>query len=195
MKKQIPNSLTIFRMLLVPVFFWLAILIHTENSLRWATVVFIIAAITDYFDGMLARRFNAITDFGKVMDPLADKLLVLIALFAITLPPLKLITVYAFYIILIRELLVSLMRNYYIKYKIYIPANIWGKLKTVFQITGIIVALLYYSFLSQHLIVYQEKIRNGFHTSFWVIAIITFLSGISYIFDVRKILKNRREAK
>jgi CDP-diacylglycerol--glycerol-3-phosphate 3-phosphatidyltransferase len=176
-------------MLLVPVFFWLAILIHTENSLRWATVVFIIAAITDYFDGMLARRYNAITDFGKVMDPLADKLLVLIALLAITLPPLKLITVYAFYIILTRELLVSLMRNYYIRRKIYIPANIWGKLKTIFQITGIIITLLYHSFLSQHLVVHQEKIRNGFHISFWVIAIITFLSGISYIFDVRKILK------
>ena len=195
MKKHIPNSLTIFRMFLVPVFFWLAILVHTENSLRWATVVFIIAAITDYFDGMLARRFNAITDFGKVMDPLADKLLVLIALFTITLPPLKLITIYAFYIILIRELLVSLMRNYYIRRKIYIPANIWGKLKTVFQLTGIIVALLYYSLLSQHLIAYQEKIRNGFQTLFWIIAVITFLSGISYIFDVRKILKKHREAK
>jgi len=192
MKKHIPNSLTIFRILLVPVFFWLAILIHTENSLRWATVVFIIAAITDYFDGMLARKFNAITDFGKVMDPLADKLLVLIALFVITIQPLELINVYAFYIIFIRELLVSLMRNYYIRRKIYIPANIWGKLKTVFQITGIIVALLYYSFLSQHLIGYQEKIRHGFHTFFWVIAIITFLSGISYIFDVRKILQTRR---
>ncbi len=195
MKKHIPNSLTIFRILLVPVFFWLAILIHTENSLRWATVVFIIAAITDYFDGMLARKFNAITDFGKVMDPLADKLLVLIALFVITIQPLELINVYAFYIIFIRELLVSLMRNYYIRRKIYIPVNIWGKLKTVFQITGIIVALLYYSFLSQHLIGYQEKIRHGFHTFFWVIAIITFLSGISYIFDVREIIKKRRETK
>ncbi len=195
MKKHIPNSLTIFRMFLVPIFFWLAILIHTENSLRWATVIFIIAAITDYFDGMLARRYNAITDFGKVMDPLADKLLVLIALFAITIQPLELITVYAFYIILIRELLVSLMRNYYIRRKIYIPANIWGKIKTVFQLTGIIAALLYYSFLSQYLIVHQEKIRNGFHTFFWVIAIITFLSGISYIFDVREIIKKRRETK
>lgn len=195
MKKHIPNSLTIFRILLVPVFFWLAILIHTENSLRWATVVFIIAAITDYFDGMLARKFNAITDFGKVMDPLADKLLVLIALFVITIQPLELINVYAFYIIFMRELLVSLMRNYYIRRKIYIPVNIWGKLKTVFQITGIIVALLYYSFLSQHLIGYQEKIRHGFHTFFWVIAIITFLSGISYIFDVREIIKKRRETK
>ncbi len=195
MKKYIPNSLTIFRMFLVPVFFWLAILIHSENSLRWATVVFIIAGITDYFDGMLARKFNAITDFGKIMDPLADKLLVLIALFAITIQPLELINVYALYIIFFRELLVSLMRNYYIRRKIYIAANIWGKLKTVFQITGIIVALLYYSLLSQHLIAYQEKIRNGFQTLFWIIAVITFLSGISYIFDVRKILKNRREAK
>ena len=190
MKKYIPNSLTIFRMILVPIFFWLTIIIHSENSLRWATAVFIIAGITDYFDGMLARKFNAITDFGKIMDPLADKLLVIIALFVIAIKPVELININAFYIIFIRELLVSLMRNYYIKRGIYIVANIWGKLKTVIQITGIIAALLYYSLLAQYFIDYQKEIRNGFYIFFWMIAIITFLSGISYIFDVHKILKN-----
>lgn len=79
MVKRIPNWLTLFRIALVPVLVILMI-DPTPVMVRWAFFVFVLAAVTDWFDGMIARRFNAITDFGKLLDPLADKLLVMAAL-------------------------------------------------------------------------------------------------------------------
>ena len=77
--KQLPNWLTFLRLILIPVF--VVVLIEpTRNSLNVAAVIFVLAAITDYADGWLARRYKAVTDFGKLFDPLADKILVMAAL-------------------------------------------------------------------------------------------------------------------
>ena len=77
--KQLPNWLTFFRLVLIPVF--VVVLIEpSRSSLNLAAVIFVFAALTDYADGMLARRYKAITDFGKLFDPLADKILVMAAL-------------------------------------------------------------------------------------------------------------------
>ena len=76
MKKYIPNFLTLLRVILVPIFIWFVFFASIKYHLIWGLVIFIIASITDYYDGMLARRFKVISDFGKVMDPLADKILI-----------------------------------------------------------------------------------------------------------------------
>ncbi len=185
MKKYIPNSLTFFRVLMVPVFFWLIHHSHLPNNYLWATFVFIIASITDIFDGLLARKFGVVTNFGKIMDPLADKLLTLLALYVLVSEPMKMMSIYVFYIILFREVMITLLRQYYSRKKIYIPANIWGKVKTTFQMTGIIAALVYYSLPYQFMPIiqtYHSKFQFGFNIFFWVIAIVTILSGITYLF-------------
>lgn len=182
MKKYIPNSLTLFRVVLVPVFFWLVYYSDYKYNYPIATFVFIIASITDIFDGLLARRFGVVTNFGKIMDPLADKLLSLLALIALLSKPLELLNIYVFYIILFREIFITLLRQYYTMKKIYIPANVWGKVKTAFQLTGIISALVYYSLLFPFIPQHHSKFQLGFNIFFWITAIITVLSGITYLF-------------
>lgn len=186
MKRYIPNLLTITRIFFVPILFWLMFIIKSDRSIFWAMIVFTLASITDYFDGLLARKFKVITNFGKIMDPVADKLLILIALVAIALPPIKLVSIYAVYIIILREILISLLRNFYVKRKIYIPANVWGKVKTVLQMFGIIFALAYYTIFSSFVTKYHYQIRFGFYIFFWYIAFITILSGLSYFFIMKK---------
>lgn len=182
MKRYIPNSLTLFRVFLVPIFFWLVTYSQFKYRFPLATFVFIVASITDIFDGLLARRFGVVTNFGKIMDPLADKLLTLLALIALMSEPIKMMSVYVFYIILFREVIITMLRQYYTTKKIYIPANVWGKVKTTFQLTGIIAALLYYSV--QTLYPFQPTLHSkflfGFNIFFWITAIITVLSGITY---------------
>jgi CDP-diacylglycerol--glycerol-3-phosphate 3-phosphatidyltransferase len=181
MKKQIPNILTIIRIILVPVFIWLVFSPSIHNNIFWATIVFLLASITDYFDGMLARRYKIISNFGKIMDPLADKILVISALFALSLQ-LKFISIIVVIIIIFREIAVSVLRNYYAGKGIYIAANIWGKLKTVTQMTGIVVSLVFGSTVESS--VFLQNIDTHFHRGiniyFWIVAGITILSGINY---------------
>ena len=181
MKKHIPNMLTIIRIILVPVFIWLIISSSVRNNILWATVVFILASITDYFDGMLARKFEIISNFGKIMDPLADKILVISALFGLSLE-LKYISIIVVIIIILREIAVSILRSVYAKKGIFIAANIWGKLKTVTQMTGIIIALIYGSFdrTSGFLKHIEKSFLLGINIYFWLVALITILSGLNY---------------
>ncbi len=193
MIKYIPNSLTILRMILVPLFIWLIFFAPFASRVLLATIVLIIASITDYFDGMLARKYKVVTNFGKIMDPLADKMLVISALLALALPPINYISIFVVFIILFREISVSTLRNYYARKKIFIAANIWGKLKTIIQMLGVIAALVYYS-LSQIIKgwnPHQKCIVLGFRVFFWMVVFITILSGMNYFFfrreDRRKI--------
>ena len=188
MIKYIPNSLTILRMILVPLFIWLIFFAPFVSRVLPATIVLIFACITDYFDGMLARKFKVVTNFGKVMDPLADKMLVLSALLALALPPIRYISIFVVFIIFFREISVSILRNYYARKKIFIAANIWGKLKTVLQMVGVIAALVYYS-LSQIIKgwnPHQKCIVLGFRVFFWMVVFITILSGLNYFFFRKK---------
>ncbi|NQV16972.1 MAG: CDP-diacylglycerol--glycerol-3-phosphate 3-phosphatidyltransferase [Armatimonadetes bacterium] len=188
MIKYIPNFLTILRMVLVPIFIWLIFFAPFASRVLLATVVLIVAGITDYFDGMLARKFKVVTDFGKIMDPLADKMLVLSALLAIALSPINYISIFVVFIILFREIAVSILRNYYARKNIYLAANIWGKLKTVLQMLGVIAALVYYSLsqIIQGWNPHQKCIVLGFRVFFWVVVFITILSGMNYFFLRKK---------
>ncbi len=190
MKRHIPNFLTLIRIGLVPVFIWLSFICKFEHHLLWATIVYIVACITDFFDGMLARRFKVITNFGKFMDPLADKILVMSALFSIALEPIKFISIYIVYIILFREISITLLRNLYAKKGVFIAANIWGKLKTILQMTGTITALVYHSIISKWIGIYYDQIKNGFNIAFWIIAFITILSGIIFISKIKQVKKS-----
>jgi CDP-diacylglycerol--glycerol-3-phosphate 3-phosphatidyltransferase len=137
---NVPNALTVLRILMVPVFGWL-LLRHDglETDWRWwATVVFVVAIATDWVDGFLARRDGLITDFGKLMDPIADKALTGTALVGLSL--VDALPWWITVVVLVREVGITLMRFVVIRRGV-IPASKGGKLKTVLQAVGITLLL------------------------------------------------------
>jgi len=137
---NLPNKLTLFRVILVPAFLILVSVKEIPFNVTLATIVFIIAAYTDHLDGKIARRDNLITNFGKFMDPLADKLLVTSALIALV--EFNLIGAWIAVLIIAREFAVSGLRTIAASENVVIAASIWGKIKTTTQIVAIISMLI-----------------------------------------------------
>lgn len=135
---NLPNKLTVLRMVLVP-FFVLALLWPFPHHCLVALILFGAASYTDHLDGKLARKNNQITDFGKFMDPLADKILVISAL--VCFVSLGLCDVWLVLLIIAREFMVTSVRLVAAGKGKVIAANNWGKLKTVSQIVAICVIL------------------------------------------------------
>ncbi len=131
----ISNKLTIFRILLVPFFVWFMIS-SVPNANLYAVGFFILASVTDFLDGYLARKRNEITDFGKFLDPIADKILVISAL--VCLVERNLVPSWAVIIIIAREFIVSGLRMSAASKNIVIAADKLGKMKTVVQMIAII---------------------------------------------------------
>ncbi len=135
---NLPNKLTIFRVVLVP-FFVLFLLWDPENQMyRYiADVIFIVASLTDMLDGKIARKYKLVTNFGKFMDPLADKLLVCSAM--ICLIETKQLAAWIVIVIIAREFIISGFRLVASDNGVVIAASYWGKFKTVFQMLMVIV--------------------------------------------------------
>lgn len=136
---NLPNKLTLFRIFLIPVFI-IVMMINIPNKFLIACMIFIIASVTDAMDGHIARKYNLITDFGKFMDPLADKLLVISAL--TTMIEFDLVAAWMVIIIVARELTVSILRAIAAADGKVIAASSGGKLKTISQMIAIVVLLL-----------------------------------------------------
>jgi CDP-diacylglycerol--glycerol-3-phosphate 3-phosphatidyltransferase len=161
---NLPNSITFSRLLGIP--FLLYGLYNPGNEAKWICLaIFLIAALTDWLDGYLARKLNQITDLGKFLDPLVDKLLVLAPL--LVLVELGKIPAWGVFVILARELAIAGWR---VNQTTITGANIWGKLKTVSQIIAIslLIAPLSPAWQLPSLI------------AFWVSVLLTVLSGIIY---------------
>ncbi len=185
---NLANKLTLFRVILVPVF--LVFMGAEAIPLRylWALVVFGIASLTDMLDGKIARKYNMITDFGKFLDPLADKVLVAAALVCFVEQGWTYAWVVA--VILMREFAVSGVRLVAAssEKKRVIPANIWGKLKTAFTMVAIVVILLMAAvgqlfppeMLSAQWVLAEAVIRD---TLMYVACLLTVISGVIYIRD------------
>ena len=138
---NLPNKLTIFRVILIP-FFIVFLLVPDMPflpSTEWgewiALAIFVIASLTDMLDGKIARKYNLITDFGKFMDPLADKLLVCSALIALI--ELGRIPAWMVIVIIAREFTISGFRLVAADKGVVIAASYWGKFKTVFQMVAV----------------------------------------------------------
>ena len=137
---NLPNKLTLFRVILIPFFVVFMLVNVTGNSDKWiALIIFIIASLTDLLDGKIARKYNLITDFGKFMDPLADKLLVCSAL--ICLVSLNKIPAWIVIIIIAREFIISGFRLIAADNGRVIAASYWGKFKTTFQMIMVILMI------------------------------------------------------
>lgn len=172
-----PNKLTMLRIFMVPVFMVLLMIKAIPYHMIFALGVFILASITDLIDGKLARKYNQITNFGKLMDPLADKLLVTSAL--VCFVGLGLSDVFAVVIIIAREFLVTSIRLIAAGSGTVIAANIWGKIKTNSQIIAV-VAVMLGSYFSLPVIAGQAFV--------WIAALFTVISGVQYAYTYRKYL-------
>ena len=136
---NVPNALTLVRIILIPVFVLFYVFQIPDWNL-WAAIVFIAASVTDLLDGYLARKWNQITDFGKLMDPMADKLLVLAAL--LILQDWSIIPFWVTLVLLAREFIISAFRMIAVSKGKVIAADMSGKLKTVCQMVALALLLL-----------------------------------------------------
>ena len=174
---NLPNKLTVLRVIMVPffVFFMLTDVGGAANKLI-ALAIFVIASLTDMLDGKIARKYNLVTNFGKFMDPLADKLLVCSAMICL-IPSGKLPTAIVI-VIIAREFIISGFRLVASDNGIVIAANYWGKFKTVSQMAMIIVLIAdlggVFDLIGQILI--------------WLALALTIISLIDYVWTNRQVL-------
>lgn len=183
---NLANKLTMVRIFLVPIF----LIFFAAKGIPYgsiiATLIFIVASLTDQLDGYIARSRNQVTNFGKFMDPLADKLLVTSAL--ISLVELQLIPSWAAVIIIAREFAVSGLRTIAAAEGTVIAASWWGKIKTVTQIAAIILLLLQVNIVSSAYLTNLVNGSNLFRTFFEyapkfmliLSVVITVISGVDY---------------
>ena len=137
---NLPNKLTILRVLMIPFFVLFMLMDITGAADKWiAVTIFIVASLTDFLDGYIARKYNLVSNFGKFMDPLADKLLVSAAM--ICLVEMGRLPAWVVIVIISREFIISGFRLIASDNGVVIAASYWGKFKTVFQMAMIIVLI------------------------------------------------------
>ena len=172
-----PNKLTVLRVIMIPFFVGALLWEHGENqTMRWAAAgIFIIASLTDLLDGKIARKYNMVTNFGKFMDPLADKLLVCSAL--ICLIELGQLPAWMVIIIISREFIISGFRLVASDNGVVIAASYWGKFKTTFQMLAVIL-----------LIVNLPALHILTAACVWIALILTVVSLADYLMKNHKVL-------
>lgn len=184
---NLPNKLTLLRVFMVPVFLVFALVDTIPYNEFIAVGIFALASITDALDGYIARKNNLVTNFGKFLDPLADKVLVMAAL--LCLIQMGFIGSVPVIIILAREFMVSGLRLVTANEGVVVPAGIWGKLKTAFTMIAII-AIFIIAGISENVGLPSENlfVLNYLIPTIliWIATILTVISGVQYLFAYRK---------
>ena len=173
---NLPNKLTIARMAMVPLFM-IALLMNTPASRILATVIFALASLTDMLDGQIARKYNMVTNFGKLMDPLADKVLTAAAM--ICLVELGDLAAWIAVVIIFREYLITGLRSVAASENIVVAANIWGKVKTVCQMIALMLLM----------VKPQVVALFGIDLGLWIMYVavaLTIYSGLDYVLKLNK---------
>lgn len=174
---NLPNKLTTLRVIMIPFFVFFLLWQNGENrTFRMiALALFIIASLTDLLDGKIARKYNLVTNFGKFMDPLADKLLVCSAL--ICLIELNALPAWMVIVIISREFIISGFRLIASDNGVVIAASYWGKFKTTFQMVSVVLLIL-------------DIPALAFVTTIcvWIALLLTIVSLVDYIYRNHKIL-------
>ena len=174
---NLPNLLTVIRILLVPVLV-AALLQEAGPGESLAAAVFAVASFTDALDGWIARRQKKVSTFGKLMDPLADKLLVTAAL--VSLVSLQRVSAWVAMVIIAREFAVTGLRQLAMEHGDVIPASIWGKVKTVAQVAMVL------------LLITVDGSPTWLDVFVWVTTAITVVSGADYFFGFRSLVQARQ---
>lgn len=182
-----PNKLTLLRVILIPLFMFFFLLCG-QVGLYLALVTFILATLTDNLDGYLARKHKQVTTFGKLMDPLADKLLIIAALICFLAQDVQFLNAWVVMIIIARELIVTGIRLIAMSENKVIAASMWGKLKTVTQFIMVVAVIV-------NCIVDTYRTSPGGVGNFIVLILViiavamTVLSGCDYIWKNRQLIK------
>lgn len=176
---NLPNKLTMFRVVLIP-FFVVLLLVDITPYDHWiALVIFIVASLTDLLDGKIARKYNLVTNFGKFMDPLADKLLVCSAL--ICLVEMERIAAWMVIVIIAREFIISGFRLVASDNGVVIAASYWGKFKTTFQMVMICLMIANLEALS---------VLTTIVT--WAAVILTVVSLVDYLIKNKDVMREKK---
>lgn len=206
-RSTLPNAITVTRIVLAPVI-WQLLFIPTLTSRLSAFVLFLVAAFSDLWDGYLARKHGWISDFGKLFDPIADKLLLLATMLpfyilshrpdpSTRLPVIDVFPLWVLLVIFGRELLITVIRSFAARRGVVIPAGRAGKLKAVFQNISVGTIILWFAVLT-------AAVQAGWSGSFWdawqilhsavllvtlgIAVILTVYSMFVYLLDWRKLL-------
>jgi len=176
---NLPNKLTILRILLIPFFVVFLLTDFCGSFGKYiALVIFVAASLTDYFDGKIARKNNLVTNFGKFMDPLADKLLVCAAM--ICFVEMHMLPAWIVIVIMSREFIISGFRLVASDNGVVIAASYFGKFKTVFQMTMIIMLILDWEFTFFQICT---------QIVIWIALILTIVSMVDYILKNTEVIK------
>ena len=178
---NLPNKITIFRVCMIPIFLVFMLVEGISYGNYIAAVLFIIACLSDALDGHIARKYNLITNFGKFMDPLADKLLVCSAL--ICFIELDLVTAWPIIIIIAREFIISGFRLVASDNGVVIAASYWGKFKTTAQM---IMCILFIVHLNNTVFFVLEQIF------LYLSVALTVISLVEYVWKNRQVLKEQK---
>jgi len=171
---NLPNKLTVLRVVLIPIF----IVVLMTGHYYISAIIFVAASLTDALDGAIARKYNLVTNFGKIMDPLADKLLVTAAM--VCLVELGDIPAWMVFVILAREFTITSLRSVAASEGIVIAAGKSGKIKTILQMTAIVAILIRnYPFEALNI-----PVADGL---LWAAVLMTIYSGAEYIIQNRKL--------
>ena len=195
---NLANKLTVLRVILVPIFLLGMSTDIIPYGTLIATIIFILASITDKLDGYIARSRNQVTNFGKFMDPLADKLLVTAAL--ITLVGINIIPAWIAVIIIAREFAVSGLRSVAAAEGHVIAASNWGKIKTVFQMIAIVLLLIVANIATTPFIadiINSSKLLIQFFAyvpdiTLYIALIITIISGVDYFVKNKSVINTNK---
>ena len=193
-----PNKLTVARMIATPIFM-ATMLIEFPYHYLVSLILFAVASLTDMIDGKMARKYNLVTDFGKFLDPLADKMLTTAAylgfmfLYSAANKNLGIQLTAIVFIVLFREFMVSSLRLVTANSGLVVAANIWGKLKTVSQMAGIILALFAYTLIKDFSLTAIEPVADiVILVLFWISTVLCAVSGIIYLIDAKEYINTSK---
>ena len=176
---NLPNTLALLRIIIAPLMFWVILNpdAFTQNGydISWnyytASLLFVIASVTDFFDGFIAREWNQMTMLGAIIDPLADKMLIIAAFLGLMMVGVA--SAWAIYIIIIRELFITGIRTVALSEGLNIKASWSGKIKTVIQMIAIGFLLMHWQYDTELL---------------WLAVTLTLYSGFEYLYEFRTTL-------
>lgn len=183
---NVPNRLTVLRMVITPVFLAVFLAESIPNHYLWGLLIYAVGCVTDFLDGKIARKYNLITVFGKLADPVADKMLTTAALLA--LMQLGLCSIWIVMIVLVREFAVTSLRLVASAQGVVIPANIWGKCKTASQMFFTLLMLLAAHLADISVIPADFNLPLVSNILLGITAILAVVSGIIYINDASKVI-------
>ncbi len=181
---NLPNKLTLIRFALTPIFM-IFMMLNFKGHFLIAMLIFIIASITDYYDGKIAREQNLVTNFGKFLDPIADKMLTTAAYLGFCALGIGAGTVWVTFIVLLREFVVTSVRLAAADNGKVVAANMWGKTKTVVQMVAIIATLFFCFIINVFPLpsVFITVLEVIYSVLLWISAILTLVAGATYIID------------